>query len=66
MSRRWNEHCGVKQRKRKQAKFRLEKALAMTTDETRRQEIQKLLANLDAAAQKKKKPREPARRGPRP
>ncbi len=40
---------------RKQAKFRLEKALALTTDEARRQEIEKLLARLDKAGSKKKK-----------
>ncbi len=51
---------------RKKAAFQLEKALSMTDDAKRRQEIQKLLANLDEAAKKKKKPREPARRGPRP
>ncbi len=44
---------------RKQAKFQLEKALAMTTDAARRQEIEKLLANLEP---KKKKAERPSRR----
>jgi predicted Zn-dependent protease len=48
--------------KRKQAKFRLEKALAMTTDATRRQEIEKLLANLDETAKKEKKTPKSSRR----
>ncbi len=47
---------------RKKAKFRLEKALAMTSDASRRQEIDRLLANLEKASGKKKKTVEPGRR----
>ncbi len=45
---------------RKKAKFQLEKALAMTTDATRREEIDKLLANLEP--KKKKQAERPNRR----
>ncbi len=49
-------------RQRKKAIFQLEKALSMTADETRRQEIEMLLANLDDSRKKKKKPIESSRR----
>ncbi len=39
---------------REKAKFQLEKALSMTTDATRRQEVETLLANMEKAAGKKK------------
>ncbi|MBL0715642.1 MAG: M48 family metalloprotease [Desulfosarcina sp.] len=42
-------------RQSKKAKFQLEKALSLTTDEIRRKEIETLLADLDGAAKKKKK-----------
>jgi hypothetical protein len=45
---------------RKQAKFQLEKARTMTTDATRLEEIDKLLANLEP--QKKKKAEHSGRR----
>ena len=47
---------------RKKAKFRFEKALATTTDEVRRQEIEKLLERLAAASKGKKKGQQSARR----
>ncbi len=49
-------------RQPKKAKFRLEKALAMTTDAARRQDIEQLLAKLNKALNKKKKTVEPGRR----
>ena len=39
---------------REKAKFQLEKALSMTTDATRRQEVETLLANMEKTAGKKK------------
>ncbi len=47
---------------RKQAKFQLEKALTMTTDAKRRQEIDKLLANLEPKKNKKKAERSSRRK----
>ena len=41
-------------RQRKKAKFQFEKALSMTTDATRRKDIETLLANMEQAGKKKK------------